>query len=141
MHRSLPAALLLTALALPSAACDGIKNPFCGGSLDKFCGSNPCADTWEEALLKAQSDTGDFELIGCTEEAMLMVHGYMMGRTHYYDGASGELSAVVEWSDIQEFCADTSFTREWGEALPCDRSCTYQKERVSEYQPLCEDGN
>jgi hypothetical protein len=139
MDRTLLPSLLLATLALPGIACDGVGNLFCGGTLNEFCGSNPCADTWEEALRKAESDTGDFELIGCTEEAMLMVHGYMMGRTHHYDAATGELSGVVEWSDIEEYCADTSYTREWGEALSCDRSCTYQEERVNEWQPLCED--
>jgi hypothetical protein len=139
MRHPLLSSLLLTALALPTMACDRIADAFCGGTLEEWCADHDCTWTWEEALIKAESDTGDFELIGCTEEAMLMSHGYLHGRTHYYDGATGELSAVVEYGDVMDYCSGTSTSREWGERLDCDWSCTYEEEEASENRPLCED--
>ncbi len=138
MKRTLIAGLSLAGLTLSVIACDQVVDAFCGGSLEEFCADNSCVWTWEEALEKGQSDTGDFRLVGCTEEALL-AHGYLHGRTHYYDGATGELEAVVEWSDYEEFCSSTSSTREWGEHSSCDWSCTYDEDEVSENNPLCED--
>jgi hypothetical protein len=117
------------------------EGPFgeCGGTLDAYCGTNDCVMTWDDAQAKAATDTGG-DLYGCEEEAMLMAHGYMMGRTHYYDAASGELQAVVEWSDIEEYCMDSSFTQTWGEQPACTWACTYEEELVSSHYPMCEEG-
>ncbi len=134
MPRSPTRATMLTAVLLSATGCQ----LFCGGSLDEYCSSNACVWTWEEATAKATGDTGG-ELYGCSEGDMLMAHGYMMGRTHYYDGESGDLEAVVEWSDIEEYCGDSSFTRTWGEHGDCSWSCTYEEELESEHYPLCEE--
>jgi len=140
MRPPLPVLLACCTLLPLAIGCDGLAQAFCGGDLDEYCGEHDCVWTWEEALLKAESDTGDRELVGCTEGDMLMAHGYLVGRTQYYDGASGALSAVVEWSDVEEYCSDSSFTRTWGEQPACTWECSYQEENASEQFPICEEG-
>lgn len=132
-------ALVLTALALPTAGCETIFGAFCGGSLDEFCETHDCAWTWEAALARTQSDTGDWMPIGCEEEAMLVVQGYLMGKTSYYDGATGELQAVVQWSDVNDYCGGTSGSVTWGEEPDCTWACAYDEEDVWESLPLCEE--
>jgi hypothetical protein len=124
-------------LPLTLSGCDVL----CGGSLDEFCGEHACTLTWEEALLKADDDTGG-AAYGCTEGDMLVVHGYLMGRNSYYDGESHDLVAVKQWSDVEEYCGDSSFSQVWGEAPECTAACYYGEEAGDWYGslPPCEGG-
>ena len=136
-HRTL--IITLASLALPSAGCKTIFGALCGGTLEEYCAEHSCVMTWEGAQRSADADTGDWQLIGCEEEAMLLVHGYLMGNTSYYDGATGELQAVVQWSDVNDYCNSTSASVTWGEKPDCTWSCTYEEEDVRGSLPLCEE--
>jgi hypothetical protein len=109
---------------------------FCGGTLDAWCADHRCISTWEEALAQAATDTGG-EALGCEEGENLLVLGYLSGKTLYYDGATDELVSVVLWSDIEEYCGDSSFEETWGEEVQCTWACTYEPETSRYTYPAC----
>ncbi len=132
MTRALIPALLLSATI--GAGCQVL----CGGPVAEYCADHPCPGTWTEAMQVATTDTGG-DAFDCETEDMLLAHGYMMGRNLVYDKVTEELVTVQEWSDIEEYCGDTSFTRTWGEEYSCKRACTHEPELADARIPLCDE--
>ena len=128
--------------------CDPDYDGNCHGSLKCYCEHHPelCRDTIEKARKRAENDViedGGVEpyticLRYCTGGGgeLLSTDG-SHGSIRYYSSSTGKCTGTYIWSDVPEFCNDTSNDLIIGEGINCEFECQAGVDCDPEY-PECD---